>query len=211
MCIRDRAGTGPYVMTEHRLAESISYEKAPGEHWAHPVDWNGLKMTWVLEEATRLAQFKAGETHLTEVNKDLTDKLIAEGYKMVKSTGPAQQVQINFTGNYYGTEDESRDKFMGITGKLTDHPFTNQDVRQAINKAIDRETLKEELYKGRVQTRMSTAIMKAFLDTTRHGKTASKSHMVTTLKQPKRSWRRQDTETVSALRRGCSHSLVHLS
>ena len=107
-------------------------------------------MTWVLEEATRLAQFKAGETHLTEVNKDLTDKLIAEGYKMVKSTGPAQQVQINFTGNYYGTEDESRDKFMGITGKLTDHPFTNQDVRQAINKAIDRETLKEELYKGRV-------------------------------------------------------------
>ena len=144
------AGTGPYIMTEHKLGESISYRKAPGKHWIHDVDWNGIKMTWVIEEATRLAQFSAGETHLTEVNKDLTDKLVSQGYKMVKSTGPAQQVQINFTGQHYGTEDESRDKFLGITGKLADHPFTNKDVRQAINKAIDRETIKEELYKGRV-------------------------------------------------------------
>ncbi len=30
-------------------------------------------MTWTLEEPTRLAQLLAGETHLTEVNKDLTE------------------------------------------------------------------------------------------------------------------------------------------
>ena len=145
------AGTGPYVMQEHRLGESVLYSKAPGDHWIHPVDWNELIMTWTLEEATRLAQFQAEETHLTEVNKDLTDQLVDQGYKLVKSTGPAQQVQINFTGLYFGTEDESRDKYVGTTGKLDpDLPFTDIRVRQAINRAIDRETIRLELYKGRV-------------------------------------------------------------
>ena len=146
------AGTGPYIFEEHKLGESVLYSKAPGEHWLRgDVDWNELIMTWTLEEATRLAQFRAGETHLTEVNKDLTDQLVDQGYKLVKSSGPAQQVVVNFTGLYFGTEDESRDKYIGTTGKLDpDLPFTDIKVRQAINKAIDRETIKEELYKGRV-------------------------------------------------------------
>ena len=146
------AGTGPYIFQEHKLGESVLYSRAPGTHWKRGiVDWEELIMTWVLEEATRMAQFVAGETHLTEVNKDLTDQLVSRGFKLVKSTGPAQQVQINFTGLYFGTEDESRDKYVGTTGKLDpDLPFTNIKVRQAINKAIDRESIKQELYKGRV-------------------------------------------------------------
>ena len=145
------AGTGPYTFEEHKLSESVLYKKAPGEHWVHPVDWNEMIMTWTLEEATRLAQFEAGETHLTEVNKDLTDQLVQKGYGLVKSTGPAQQVQINFTGLYFGSEDESRDKYVGTTGKLVeDLPFTDIRVRQAINQSIDRDTLRLELYKGRV-------------------------------------------------------------
>jgi ABC-type transport system substrate-binding protein len=147
------AGTGPYVFEEHKLGESVLYKQAPGEHWVHPVDWNELIMTWTLEEATRLAQFEAGETNLTEVNKDLTDQLVNKGYGLVKSTGPAQQVQINFTGLYFGTEDVSREKYVGTPGKLVeDLPFTDIRVRQAINQAIDRETLRLELYKGRVSS-----------------------------------------------------------
>ncbi len=145
------AGTGPYIFQEHKLGDSVLYSKAPGEHWIHNVDWNELIMTWTLEEGTRLAQFQAGETHLTEVNKDLTDQLVSQGYKLVKSTGPAQQVQINFTGLYFGTEDESRKKYIGTTGKLDpDLPFTDIKVREAINRAIDRETIRLQLYKGRV-------------------------------------------------------------
>ena len=145
------AGTGPYVFEEHRLGESVLYRKAPGEHWVHPVDWNELIMTWTLNDATRLAPFEAGETHLTLQNRDLNDQLRNKGYKLVKSTGPHSQVQINFTGLYFGTEDEARDKYVGTTGKLDpDLPFTDIRVRQAINKAIDRETIRLELYKGRV-------------------------------------------------------------
>ena len=145
------AGTGPYIFEERKLDESILYSKAPGKHWIHDVDWNELMMTWTREEATRLAQFQAGETHLTEVNKDLTDQLVATGSKLIKSRGPAQQVQINLYGNYFGTEDVARDKYIGSTGKLDpDLPWTNVLVRQAMNKAVDRETIKEELYKNRV-------------------------------------------------------------
>jgi hypothetical protein len=32
-------------------------------------------MTWTIEEPTRFAQLLAGETHLTEINKDLGDFL----------------------------------------------------------------------------------------------------------------------------------------
>ena len=44
-------------------------------------------MTWTLEEPTRFAQLLAGETHLTEVNKDLADTLVQKGYKLIRSTG----------------------------------------------------------------------------------------------------------------------------
>ena len=145
------AGTGPYIFQERKLGESILYEKAPGDHWVHNVDWNELIMTWTGEEATRLAQFQAGETHLTEVNKDLTDQLVSTGSKLVRSRGPAQQVQVNLMGNYHGTEDASREKYVGLGDKYNpDLPWNDVRVRQAMNKAIDRETIKEELYKGRV-------------------------------------------------------------
>ena len=147
----DIAGTGPYIFQERKLGESILYEKAPGDHWVHDVDWNELIMTWTGEEATRLAQFQAGETHLTEVNKDLTDRLVSTGSKLVRSRGPAQQVQVNLMGNYHGEEDAAREKYVGRTGKYNpDLPWNDVKVRQAMNKAIDRETIKEELYKGRV-------------------------------------------------------------
>jgi ABC-type transport system substrate-binding protein len=117
------------------------------------VDWKEIQMTWTLEEPTRQAQVLAGETHLTELNKDLTDDLVAKGYKLVRSRGTAQQVQINFGGLYFGTEDKESGRYTehgGTTGKLDPKvPWTNIKVRQAINKAINREELLKVLYKGR--------------------------------------------------------------
>ena len=101
------AGTGPYVFKERQLGRYVLYERAPQPHWKHgTVDWKELQMTWTLEEPTRFAQLLAGETHLTEVNKDLTDELVSKGYKLIRSRSTAQQVQINFGGLYFGTEDK---------------------------------------------------------------------------------------------------------
>jgi ABC-type transport system substrate-binding protein len=148
------AGTGPYVFKERQLGRYVLYERAPTPHWKHgTVDWKELQMTWTLEEPTRFAQLLAGETHLTEVNKDLTDELVSKGYKLARSRTTAQQVQINFGGLYFGTEDKATGRYTehgGTTGKLDPKvPWTNIKVRQAMNKAINREELLKVLYKGR--------------------------------------------------------------
>jgi len=147
------AGTGPYVFKERKLSQYVLYERAPTPHWKHGVvDWKELQMTWVLEEPTRYAQLLAGETHLTEVNKDLGDQLVAQGYKLVRSRGTAQQVQINFGGLYFGTEDKESGRYLGTTGALDPNvPWTKKKVRQAMNKAINREELRQVLYKGRAE------------------------------------------------------------
>ncbi len=151
---RKPAGTGPYLFKERELGRYVLYERAPTPHWKHGVvDWKEIQMTWTLEESTRFAQLLAGETHLTEVNKDLTDELVGKGYKLIRSRGTAQQVQINFGGLYFGTEDPQTKRYTedgGTTGKLDlSVPWTNAKVRQAINKAINREELLRVLYKGR--------------------------------------------------------------
>jgi ABC-type transport system substrate-binding protein len=150
------AGTGPYVFKERNLGRYVLYERAATPHWKHgTVDWKELQMTWTLEEPTRYAQLLAGETHLTEVNKDLTDELVAKGYKLVRSRGTAQQIQINFGGLYFGTEDAKTERYTengGTTGKLNPSlPWTKKEVRQAMNKAINREELRQVLYKGRAE------------------------------------------------------------
>jgi ABC-type transport system substrate-binding protein len=150
------AGTGPYIFKERQLSRYVLYERAPTPHWKHgTVDWKELQMTWTLEEPTRQAQLLAGETHLTELNKDLTDDLVAKGYKLIRSRTTAQQVTINFGGLYFGTEDKATGRYTehgGTTGKLDPKvPWTNIKVRQAINKAINRDELLKVLYKGRAK------------------------------------------------------------
>jgi ABC-type transport system substrate-binding protein len=117
------------------------------------VDWKELQMTWTYEESTRLAQLLAGETHLTQLNKDLSDEAVAKGYKLIRSRQVAQQRVIAFGGLSFGTEDPKTRRYTehgGTTGKLDRRvPWTNVKVRQAMNKAINREELRRVLYKGR--------------------------------------------------------------
>jgi len=148
------AGSGPYIFKERQPDRYVLYERAPTPHWKHGVvDWKELQMTWTIEEPTRLAQFVAGETHLTELNKDLTDEVVRKGHKLIRSRQVAQQIVLAFGGLYFGTEDKQTGRyteFGGITGRLDlSVPWTKKEVRQAMNKAINREELLKVLYKGR--------------------------------------------------------------
>jgi ABC-type transport system substrate-binding protein len=148
------AGTGPYIFKERKIDQYVLYERAPTPHWKRGVvDWKEVQMTWTIEEPTRYAQLLAGETHLTEVNKDLVDQAVAKGYKLIRSRGPAQQVQLYIGGLYFGTEDKATGRYTehgGTTGKFDPKvPWTKKEVRQAMNKAINREEILQVLYKGR--------------------------------------------------------------
>ena len=148
------AGTGPYIFKERKLDQYVLYERAPTPHWKRGVvDWKEIQMTWTAEEPTRYAQLLTGETHMTEVNKDLVDQAVEKGYKLIRSRGTAQQVQIFIGGLYFGTEDKETGRYTehgGTTGKLDPKvPWTKKEVRQAMNKAINREEILQVLYKNR--------------------------------------------------------------
>src|SRR3989475_11266039 len=150
------AGTGPYVFKERQLSRHVLYERAPTPHWKHgTVDWKELQMTWTLEEPTRFAQLLAGETHLTEVNKDLVDSVVAKGYKLIRSRGTAQQIQINFGGLYFGTEDQATKRYTengGTNCKLDKTvPWNDKRGREAKNKGIKRGELVKGPDKGRAK------------------------------------------------------------
>jgi ABC-type transport system substrate-binding protein len=148
------AGTGPYIFKERQLDRYVLYERAPTPHWKWGVvDWKEIQMSWTIEEPPRFAQLLAGETHLTEINKDLVDDAAAKGFKLIRSRQVAQQIRVTFGGLYFGTEDKATGRYTehgGTTGKLDlKVPWTNIKVRQAMNKAINREDLLKALYKGR--------------------------------------------------------------
>jgi len=148
------AGTGPYIFKERQMSRYVLYERAPAPHWKWgTVDWKEIKMTWTTEEPPRFAQLLAGETHLTEINRDLTEDAIAKGYKLIKSRQVAQQTVLAFGGLYFGTEDKQTKRYTeygGITGRFDPKvPWTNKKVRQAMNKAVNRAELLKVMYKGR--------------------------------------------------------------
>jgi len=148
------AGTGPYIFKERQLGRHVLYERAPTPHWKWGVvDWKEIKMTWSVEEPARFAQLLVGETHLTELNRDLTDDAIAKGFKLIRSRQVAQQTVIAFGGLYFGTENKATQRYTeygGITGRLDPKvPWTDKKVRQAMNKAINRDEILKVMYKGR--------------------------------------------------------------
>ena len=88
----------------------------------------------------------------TEINKDLIADRVARAIKLSAAAyltaGPN-----HLGGLYFGTEDKPTGRYAedgGTTGKLDAKvPWTNIKVRQAINKAINRDELLKVLYKGR--------------------------------------------------------------
>jgi ABC-type transport system substrate-binding protein len=148
------AGTGPYVFKERQLARYVLYERAPTPHWKWgTVDWKEIQMTWNVEEPPRFAQLLAGESHITEINRDLTEDALAKGFKLIRSRQVAQQTVIAFGGLYFGTENKATKRYTeygGITGRLDPKvPWTHKKVRQAMNKAINRDEILKVMYKGR--------------------------------------------------------------
>ena len=205
---RKPAGTGPYIFKERELGRYVLYERAPTPHWKHGVvDWKEIQMTWTLEESTRFAQLLAGETHLTEVNKDLTDELVAKGYKLIRSRGTAQQMQINFGGLYFGTEDPQTKRYTengGTTGKLDrrSRGRTSRCGRRSTRPLTGRNCSRSCIRAGpRPCTSMaSTPTWRAG---TPPGRSASRRCTATTQRRRNGSWPRRAIPKASKPKPGC--------
>lgn len=135
---KNACGTGPWVLTDYVVGSSTSYERNPN-YWQydplHPENrlpyMDSVKGLNIPDSSTRMAALRTGKfTTLGSISWEDANSLIktTPDMKYTKSlTGPTCPI---------GRLDKP------------ELPFNDIRVRQALNMAIDRETLVEDYYEG---------------------------------------------------------------
>ena len=131
-------GTGSYQYGGRELGQSIWYEKTPGEHWGgENPDFEELEWVWAVEQFTRLSLLLAGEVQASDLARDVQVDALNRGMKVISSNNENNQVYGIFGGIYQG-------EF--VQGDL---PWHDARVREALNRAIDRQAIIDTIYVGR--------------------------------------------------------------
>lgn len=133
-------GTGPYTLAEaHQKGGPIKLTTVPNveKHWRIVPAYKDVTFLNVPEEATRVAMLKNGEADLAPISYDSMDSIKASGLKVVsiqKSWAPIIRL-----GGLIAT-DPKRYK--------ADNPWAKLQVRQALNYAIDKDTIAKTIFHG---------------------------------------------------------------
>ena len=137
------AGTGPYQLTARDLGATLSYERVPEGHWKYDVDFEEFEFVWAPESLTRMALLLAEEVHISQIERTLQPDAEARGMRVISSTQESVQTYTRMGGLYFRNTEKWPDHY---TPGL---PFENENIRKALNIAIDRDVINEEIYLGR--------------------------------------------------------------
>lgn len=137
-------GTGPYRYVSRFPSQNILAERVE-DHWRKTAEFEELEVVFTAEEATRLATLLTGQAHIVSLPKDLEETALDNGMIMSQSILPAVQVASFFSGQWYSSPE-----------LMKNEPWAGQDenarkVRQAINKAVNRQELLDEIMLGRAE------------------------------------------------------------
>jgi peptide/nickel transport system substrate-binding protein len=139
------AFTGPYHFKERRLGESLLYEREE-KHWRHQGDFKEIQLRWPPEDATRQAMLLANEAHIVFISRDLQESAVARGMKVARSAQPGLKTVLVLGGNYF-TDPTKLD---------AQAPLVNKKVREAVNRAVNRDELNKVILKGSGEPMMVT-------------------------------------------------------
>src|SRR2546421_3209280 len=133
-------GTGPFEFVERKVGSYVLYKRVEN-HWRKTPEVKELEFRWVPEGVTRLATLMADEVHISDIDRALQREAVNKGMKVIESRLPAMQHQWHFGGTYFATPDKLDPKI----------PFVKSEVRQAMNKAVNRQAIADNLLGGKVQ------------------------------------------------------------
>jgi len=140
------AGTGSYQYGGRELGQSIWYEKTPGKHWAgENPDFQELEWVWATEQFTRLSLLLAGEVHGSDLSRDVYPDALGRGMKVVSSNNENNQSFGLFGGQWMSSPEYGDGKNLNYVGPL---PWNDIRVREAMNRAIDRDAIMDAVFGG---------------------------------------------------------------
>ena len=146
------AGTGGYQFVNRELKEFTEYEAVPYDHWRVNPEFKRLRISTTPEDLTRLALLLTDEANMVDVPKVLHQQAIDEGMEIFESPLPTVGLTILPLGQYYVSE---------VNWNPDTEPWnapgeTGNKVREALNRAINREQIINELFKGRGEPMYNT-------------------------------------------------------
>ncbi|MBF9042251.1 hypothetical protein HKCCE4037_02855 [Rhodobacterales bacterium HKCCE4037] len=130
-------GTGAYVLETSVEGSEITLTRREGDHWRVSPEWPSISFRAVPEEATRVAMLLAGEADIAPVSFDSIPGLEEADISIVS----AEQTwsPVIRLGGIVQTDPARHNP---------DLPWADVRVRQAMNYAIDKQTIIDELFAG---------------------------------------------------------------
>lgn len=120
-------GTGPFQFEERVQGDRIEVSRNP-EYWGDQPGLDGIVFRPIPDTAARAAAIRSGEVDMIwEPSPDSIDGLLNEGF----------QIADGITPHIWYVQFDMNDEYLSIP-----------EVRQAINLAIDRESITEDLLQG---------------------------------------------------------------
>ncbi len=134
------AGTGQLQYVEREIGRGVVFEKVEN-HWSgEDALYDVLDLRFVLEPATKLAMLLSGEAQVVNLPRELHGEALDAGYEIVYSAGPAMQTAWFLPSQFVMPDEPDFNP---------DLPWHDVRIREAINRAVDRDAVIDILYDGR--------------------------------------------------------------
>lgn len=134
------AGTGEFQFVERTVGQGLTFERVEN-HWSgRDANVERLVLRFIAEPATALATLLSREVDMAVLPRELQPDAINAGFEAIGSTNAANQTAMLFNGTFLTEGDDKLDPTL---------PWLDIRIREAINRAIDREAVIDVLYDGR--------------------------------------------------------------
>ncbi|MCY4366272.1 MAG: ABC transporter substrate-binding protein [Chloroflexi bacterium] len=132
-------GSGPYKFVDQVLGASVAVEAIDGPHFRGGAGgsvpkYAQITFLGVSEETTRIAMLKSGQTDVIDVSRERIAPLADDGFNIF------YKERALLSGMYFFQQWEEG------------NPFGDIRVREALNKAINRDAILEHIFLGRGST-----------------------------------------------------------
>jgi ABC-type transport system substrate-binding protein len=137
--IKKPTGTGSYQYVDRVVGQFILFDRVEN-HWRKTPEFKQLIIQVVPEPSTRLAMILTGEAHFTDLPREIHDTALDGGMQRVSALLPGTSWMYLWGGLYFTHP-----------GLLEGLPVEDVRVREAMNRAIDRQELIETIMAGRAE------------------------------------------------------------